>query len=78
VFDALRVITLMILVAILACWYLSHYTHQPLPHRERWELDPQGQSENFDEAHCRPPRVPYRVEISPGHDVFVYCIRGTN
>jgi hypothetical protein len=68
----------MLCIAALGVWYLSMFHHDVLPHREKWELDPQGQDLNAGPARCEPPRIPYYVEISPGQEVFELCIRGTN
>lgn len=48
---------------------------QSVAHRQIWELDPQGQSENLAATECAPPRVPYYIYPDGSTPFYLECLR---
>jgi hypothetical protein len=46
-----------------------------LPHRDTWQLDPQGRAVNLGPEDCRPPRVAYYIYPDGVTPVYLECLR---
>jgi hypothetical protein len=64
-----------------AVWvvYSQHKSVEPLPHRTRAELDPQGQGENLGPQECREKgRTPFYIYPDGITPFFEECLRAAD
>jgi hypothetical protein len=62
-------------IVILAVALVVSSCNATIPHRDGWELDPQGQAMNLGSGECQPPRVPYYIYPDGVTPVYLECLR---